>query len=156
MARSKLQQELKKRQPFDSLEQEAMLNILRTHDQLHNRLGKLFRGYDLTPSQYNVLRILRGEGAPLASLELASRLIQVVPAITGLIDRLEKRELVTRCRDEGDRRVVRVAISAKGLGLLKKIDHPLEQLHSQLLGHLSPKELQQLVRLLEKAREADE
>lgn len=153
MGRSRLQQELKKRQPFESLEQEAMLSILRTHDQLHNQLGKLFRGYELTPSQYNVLRILRGEGAPLASLELASRLIQVVPAITGLIDRLEKRELVSRCRDEEDRRVVRVAITDQGLSLLGRIDQPLEQLHTQLLGHLNSSELTQIVGLLEKVRE---
>ncbi len=59
---SRLKDELKKRRPFDSLEQEAILNILRTSDQYHNRLGRLFREYGLTPSQYNVLRILRGEG----------------------------------------------------------------------------------------------
>ena len=149
----KLQQELKKRHAFDSAEQEAVLNILRTSDLIDNRLGRLLRTFGLTSSQYNVLRILRGEGKPLPSLEIADRMIQVVPAITGLIDRLEKQEFVTRARCEEDRRVVYVAITKKALDLLKRIDKPLDELHSRLLGHLSSAELSTLSRLLEKARQ---
>ena len=93
MAASKLQSELKKKRPFDLPEQEAVVNILRTNDRLQNRFGKLFRQYDLTSSQYNVLRILRGEGKPMPCLEIADRMIQVVPAMTGLLDRLENRSL---------------------------------------------------------------
>jgi DNA-binding MarR family transcriptional regulator len=111
MPASKLQAELKKHSAFASKEQEAILNILRTSDWLGNRLGRLLRQYGLTSSQYNVLRILRGEGRPLPSLEIADRMIQVVPAITGLIDRLEKLALVVRQRCEEDRRVVYVAIT---------------------------------------------
>ena len=92
MAKSRLQDELKKRNPFESPLHEALLNILRTADQFENRAGRLFREYDLTPSQYNVLRILRGEGQPLPCLEIANRMLQVVPAMTGLLDRLEKME----------------------------------------------------------------
>src|SRR6185503_12095939 len=98
MPASKLQAELKKHSAFASKEQEAILNILRTSDWLSNRLGRLLRQYGLTSSQYNVLRILRGEGRPLPSLEIADRMIQVVPAITGLIDRLEDQGLVRRRR----------------------------------------------------------
>ena len=101
MSSTKLQHELKKRLPFDSAEQEAVLNILRTSDWIDNRLGRLFRSFGLTSSQYNVLRILRGEGKPLPSLEIADRMIQIVPAITGLIDRLEKQALVVRQRCAG-------------------------------------------------------
>ena len=111
MAKSRLQRELKKKGAFASLEQEAMLNILRTNDQFQNRFGRLFREYGLTSSQYNILRILRGEGQPLPSLEVADRMIQVVPAITGLIDRLEKAGLVARHRCDQDRRVVYVEIT---------------------------------------------
>ncbi len=150
---AKLRDELKKRQPFASPEQEAMLNILRTGDQFENRFGRLFREYGLTSSQYNVLRILRGDGKPLPSLEIADRMIQVVPAITGLIDRLEKQNLVKRRRCEEDRRVVYVEITSKALGILKKLDGPLMKLHEQLLGHMSRRDLQQLIRLLEKARQ---
>ncbi|PQO33810.1 MarR family winged helix-turn-helix transcriptional regulator [Blastopirellula marina] len=147
-----LQDELKKREPFESKEQEAILNILRTSDLFHNRLGRLLREYSLTGSQYNVLRILRGEGKPLPSLEIASRLIQVVPAITGLIDRLEKQELVSRVRCEKDRRVVYVAITPKALDVLAQIDQPLMAMHQRLIGHLDQEELQQLIHLLEKSR----
>jgi DNA-binding MarR family transcriptional regulator len=154
MSRTKLQHELKKRLPFDSAAQEAVLNILRTSDWIDNRLGRLFREFDLTSSQYNVLRILRGEGKPLPSLEIANRLIQVVPAITGLIDRLEKQELVVRKRCEDDRRVVYVAITRKATDLLKRIDKPLDELQKQLVGHLSASELTTLSRPLTKARNA--
>lgn len=147
-----LKDELKKRGPFDSKEQEAILNILRTADLYHNRLGRLLREYGLTGSQYNVLRILRGEGKPLPSLEIADRLIQVVPAITGLIDRLEKQELVSRVRCDKDRRVVYVAITDKALRVLKEIDQPLMDAHKQLIGHLSQEDLLQLIDLLERSR----
>jgi len=153
MPASQLQRELKKRRAFDSPEQEAVLNILRTSDQLDNRLGRLFREFGLTSSQYNVLRILRGEGQPLPSLEIADRLIQVVPAITGLIDRLEKQKLVTRRRCDEDRRVVYVAITPAANALLKRIDKPLDELQKQLVGHLTPAELTTLSRLLTKVRQ---
>lgn len=152
MSSSQLQRELKKRQPFESPEVEAILNILRTGDQFQNRFGRLFREYGLTTSQYNVLRILRGEGKPLPSLEIADRMVQVVPAITGLIDRLEKQELVKRERCTEDRRVVYVELTKKAVKLLKEIDIPDVALHKQLIGHLTRKELKELSRLLEKSR----
>lgn len=154
MANHALQQELKKRNAFDSLEQEAALNLIRTADQIENRLGRLLREFGVTMSQYNVLRILRGEGAPLPSLEIADRMIRVVPAITGLIDRLEKQELVTRRRCEEDRRIVFVEITSKGMKLLAKIDEPLIECHSTLLGHLSRTDLKELTRLTGLARSA--
>ena len=154
MAGGRLQQELKKRRPFDSPEQEAALNIARTADRFGIRFARLFREYGLTPSQYNVLRILRGEGQPLPILEVADRLIAAVPGITGLIDRLEGMGLVVRERSTEDRRVVFVAVTAKGLDLLGKLDGPEAALHRRLIGHLSPDELRELSRLLEKARQA--
>lgn len=152
MAKSRLQAELKKRNPFESPLHEALLNILRTADQFENRVGRLFREYDLTPSQYNVLRILRGEGKPLSCLEIVERMLQVVPAMTGLLDRLEKMELVSRERCTEDRRVVYVDLTPKGKELVSKLDQPLHALNQKLLGHLSAAELKELSRLLEKAR----
>lgn len=148
----KLKHELKKRGSFDSLQQEAALNILRTADRLHNRIGRLLREFGLTPSQYNVLRILRGAGEPLPSLEIADRLIQVVPAITGLIDRLEHQSLVHRERSQDDRRVVRVQLTEKGQTLLAQIDQPLQELHGAMMRHMTRSELKELIRLTEKAR----
>ena len=147
-----LQRELKKKRPFESLEQEAMLNIARTNDQQVIRFARLFRQHDLTPSQYNILRILRGEGAPLPSLEIANRTITVVPGITGLIDRLEKSGFVVRERCQKDRRVIYVALTEKGRKTLAELDEPLQELHKKLLGHLTKTELKELIRLLEKAR----
>jgi MarR family transcriptional regulator, 2-MHQ and catechol-resistance regulon repressor len=126
MSENQLQVELKKKRPFDSPEQEALLNILRTNDQFQNRFGRLFREFDLTPSQYNVLRILRGEGKPMPCQEIAERMIQVVPAMTGLLDRLEAQGHIRRERCTEDRRVIYV--------------------------ELTPTELTHLSRLLEKAR----
>jgi MarR family transcriptional regulator, 2-MHQ and catechol-resistance regulon repressor len=149
---SSLQHELKKKQPFDSPEQEATLSIMRTADQLHIRFTRLFRRYGVTGQQYNILRILRGDGAPLPILEIASRMITVVPGITGLIDRLETAGLVQRKRCDEDRRVVYVSITDKALSLLDEIEEPLNQEHQRLLGHLNPEELSKLNQLLAKVR----
>lgn len=149
---AKMQSEIRKRQPFSNPQQEAILNILRTSDLFHIQLDRLFRQHELTSSQYNVLRILRGEGKPLPILEIASRLITVVPGITGLIDRLEQAGWVQRERCENDRRVIYVAATPKALDVLSRIDQPLEELHAQLIGHLNRAELKELIRLLEKSR----
>ncbi len=151
---SKLQNEIKKRKPFDRLEEEATLNFLRTEDYLQSRSAKLFRSHGLTASQYNVLRILRGEGQPLPSLEIAGRMIQQVPAITGLIDRLERAGYVERHRCEKDRRVVYVKITAAGLALLGEIEEPLKELQMRMFSHMSRQDLRELIRLLEQVRAA--
>jgi DNA-binding MarR family transcriptional regulator len=151
---TKLQAELKKKQPFESPEQEAMLNIVRTHDQFQICFARLFRQYELTSSQYNILRILRGEGSPLPILEIADRMVAVVPGITGLIDRLEHAGWVRRERCEKDRRVIYVAATDKADQVLTELDGPVLDLHRKLIGHLAKNELKELVRLLEKARQS--
>src|SRR5678815_4813053 len=108
---SRLQREVKKKHPFASLEQEAALNLARTNDRVAIEFERLFRGYALTPSQYNILRILRGEGKPMPILAIAERTVTVVPGITGLIDRLERAEFVARRRCTEDRRVIFVEIT---------------------------------------------
>jgi DNA-binding MarR family transcriptional regulator len=128
------------------------LNILRTSDQYQVRFTRLFRPYGLTSSQYNVLRILRGEGKPLPILEIASRTITVVPGITGLIDRLAGAGFVKRERCREDRRVIYVALTEKARKTLATLDEPLAELHTKLIGHLSEAEVKELTRLLEKAR----
>jgi len=153
MTNSKLQHALKKKRPFESSAEEAALNIVRTSDQLQIRFARLLREHGLTsPSQYNVLRILRGEGKPLPILEIASRTITVVPGITGLIDRLERNGFVHRLRCENDRRVIYVALTDQGAKILADLDEPLLALHQKLIGHLSQGDLKDLIRLLEKLR----
>jgi MarR family 2-MHQ and catechol resistance regulon transcriptional repressor len=156
MSDSLLARELKKRKPFELLEQEAHLNLIRTTDQLQIHFARLFRVHGITIQQYNILRILRGEGRPLPSLEIASRMIQVVPAITGLVDRLETAGFVVRRRCQEDRRVVYVELAPKAVELLAEIDEPLRLAHRRLLRDFSKSELTELIRLLEKSRVAIE
>ncbi|MFL5241920.1 MAG: MarR family winged helix-turn-helix transcriptional regulator [Gemmataceae bacterium] len=149
-----LQTELRKKKPFDSLEQEVGLNLARTEDELMQEFARLFGEYDLSPSQYNVLRILRGrggEGTPCQ--EIAGQMINHMPDITRLVDRLEEAKLVERQRTRADRRVVLVKITRKGTDLLTKLDRPVLDLHKKLLGHLSDTELTELNRLLTKVRQ---
>lgn len=152
---TQLQHEIRKRQPFDCPEQEAVLNLFRTSDRLQHRFSRLFQEHGLTSSQYNILRILRGEARPLQCMEIASRTITVVPGITGLIDRLEQKTppLVRRERSREDRRVVYVSITKEGLDVLARLDEPVLQLHRKLLAHFSAEEVKEMTRLLEKARQ---
>ncbi|ADV63084.1 transcriptional regulator, MarR family [Isosphaera pallida ATCC 43644] len=143
----------KKQRDLDNLEREVALNLFRTSDRFQIRFTRLLREHGLTSSQYNVLRILRDEGRPMPILEIASKTIAVVPGITGLIDRLEKAELVVRERSEEDRRVVRVNITPKARILLENLDQPLAELHRRLLSHMDKSELVELSRLLEKVRQ---
>src|SRR3984893_12755195 len=153
MTTPKLQHELKKKRPFESPEEEVALGVLRTGDQLQIRFARLLREHGLTPSQYTILRILRGEGKPLPILEIASRTITVVPGITGLIDRLERAGLVHRLRCGEERRVIYVGLTDLGTKTLADLDEPLLALHRKLMGRLSQGELKDLIRLLEKLRE---
>lgn len=122
----------------------AAVALVRTADRISNRFGRLLREQGLTNQQYNVLRILRREGSPLPSLEVAERLIQQVPAITGLIDRLEKQNYVVRRRCAEDRRVIWVEITTVGLELLSRLDQPIEDLTQQLFRQLPMEQLQRL------------
>ncbi len=153
MPSASLRQQLKKKNAFDSLEQEAMLSILRTSDLLENRLARLLREYELTPSQYNAMRIMRGEGERMPCLEVAQRMIQVAPAITRVVDQLVGRGLVEKQQSSEDRRVFLVELSASGTRLLKKLDEPIQSLHQTLLGHVSKSDLKTLNGILETARE---
>ena len=153
MPPASLRQQLKKKGPFDSIEQEAMLSILRTSDLLENRLARLLRQYDLTPSQYNAMRIMRGEGEPMPCLEVAERMIQVAPAITRVVDQLVGRGLIDKQQSNQDRRVFLVELTAAGRRLLKKLDEPIKLLHQSLLGHVSKPDLKTLSRILETARQ---
>lgn len=152
MSSATLRNQLKKQGPFASVQQEAMLSILRTSDLLENRLARLLREYGLTPSQYNAMRIMRGEGKPMPCLEVAGRMIQVAPAITRVVDQLVSQGLVEKIQSSADRRVFLVALTPPGKGLLRKLDQPVQRLHQSLLGAVPKVELERLVQILERAR----
>jgi len=151
-----LQSALKKQHPFDTPEEEVSLNILRTNDTLQAGFAKLFKEHGISSPLYNVLRILRGEGAPLPCLEVAGRMVTRVPDITRLVDRLEILGLVARKRTDDDRRVVLIAITEAGLTLLANLENPVRDLHRRQLGHLSPDEMATLNHLLVKARQNEQ
>ncbi|HZD04748.1 MAG TPA: MarR family transcriptional regulator [Longimicrobiales bacterium] len=136
-----------------SLEQVTFLDLLRTSNRLGEGVVEVLRPAGLTPTQYNVLRILRGSGHPLTCGEIGERMITRDPDVTRLLDRLLKRGLVTRARSRKDRRVVVTDITAEGLRILQELDEPVARLHREQLGHLGPDRLRELGRLLEEARE---
>ncbi len=127
--------------------------LARTADQLSWRGAEMLKQLGLSPTQYNALRILRGAGEKgLACSEIAERMINRDPDITRLIDRLERRGLVQRTREQKDRRVITTRITAAGLELLRRLDRPVEEFHRRLLGPLGERQLRSLIRLLELAR----
>jgi MarR family transcriptional regulator, organic hydroperoxide resistance regulator len=151
--RERLRDEIKQQKPFESLEQEALLNVLHTADILMQRIAEVLKPFKLSHSQYNALRILRGAGPEgLACQEVAQRMLTRDPDITRLLDRLEARGLVTRARDQKDRRVVTVRITPEGLRLLEALDQPIAEVDRQPLQHLGEQRLRALIQLLELAR----
>lgn len=148
-----IREEIRQQKPFASLEEEAFLGLLRTADQMQASLGEMLKPHDISPTQYNALRILRGAGAEgLACGEIGARMINRDPDITRLLNRLQRRGLVARSRGREDRRVMRARITASGLALLKTLDRPLEIFQRRLLGHLGEQRLQRLIQLLDAAR----
>lgn len=133
-------------------EEGAFLELLRTTDQLSRGLVPLLKAEELSPNQYNVLRILRGAPEGLPCGEIAQRMITRDPDITRLLDRLEKRALITRWRDAKDRRLVLARITPEGLKLLGRLDEPMQEGHRKQLGHLGRERLKTLCELLRAAR----
>ena len=150
----RIQREIKQSTPIGSLEEEAYLNVQRTANALSDEIGDLLRAHQLTPPQYNVLRILRGAGETgLTASEIGDRMITRDPDVTRLVDRLEKRGLVERWRCTHDRRVVWTRVSPAGLAAIEPLDEPLHALHVRQLAHLGEEKLRTLVALLEEARD---
>ena len=153
----KLQHEIGKRKPFECAEEEAFLSILRTADVLNRAVVEMLKPHELSPTQYNVLRILRGTctagTSGLACNAIADQMLTRDPDMTRLLDRLEKRGLISRAREEKDRRVVRTCITEKGFDLLAAIDPLVAECDRKYLAHVGEKRLRQLIDLLELARE---
>jgi DNA-binding MarR family transcriptional regulator len=148
-----LKREIAQERPFSSMEEEAVLNLLRTADCLNRNFQHRTREWGVTGTQYNVLRILRG-AAPqgLTCSAIGNRMIASDPDITRLLARLKSLKLVRQQRDRRDRRVVWTQISDAGEELLRQMDPLILEMPKQLLGHLTEIELIELVRLAELAR----
>jgi DNA-binding MarR family transcriptional regulator len=133
-------------------EEAAFLDLLRTTDLLSRGLITVLKTEDLSATQYNVLRILRGTPEGLPCGEIASRMITRDPDITRLLDRLEKRGLISRRREAKDRRMVMARITAEGLKVLSRLDEPVQAAHRKQLGHLGRDRLRALAEILYAAR----
>jgi DNA-binding MarR family transcriptional regulator len=142
----------KSRRRVGSAEEAAFLDLLRTTDMLSRGLVQVLKVEDLSSTQYNVLRILRGAPEGLPCGEIASRMITRDPDVTRLLDRLEKRGLISRCRETKDRRTVRARIAPEGLRVLARLDDPVQAAHRRQLGHLGRERLQALTELLQLSR----
>lgn len=141
------------RRRFDSPQQEAFLALWRTYDRLRAHEDELFARFELTPQQYNALRLLRAEHpSPLPTLVLAERLVSRAPDITRLLDKLEERKLIERVRPPENRRSVLVSLAEPGFALIEEIAGPLKACHAKQLGHMSAAELRLLIDLLHAAR----
>jgi DNA-binding MarR family transcriptional regulator len=138
-----------------SPEEAAFLDLLRTSDLLTRGIVPVLKIADLSPTQYNVLRILRGSREGLPCGEIAKRMITRDPDITRLLDRLEKRGLISRRREPKDRRMVLTRITPEGLQLLARLDEPLLKAHRRQLGHLGRESLRKLAALLQAARRGE-
>lgn len=129
-------------------EEVLFVELQRAADVLARMPAQLLRKHELSSNQYNILRILRGAPEGLLCGEIAARMISREPDITRLLDRLEKRGLIGRCRLDVDRRRVQTRITPEGLALLARLDPAVCKLHRQQLGHLSATQKSQLGRLL--------
>src|SRR5215467_10113913 len=125
-------------------EEAVFVDMVRTVDLLSRRLAPVLKPEDVSPTQYNVLRILRGSPDGLPCGEIGRRLITREPDITRLLDRMEKRGLISRCRETEDRRTVLTRISKEGLELASRLDEPVQAIHRKQLGHLGRERLASL------------
>jgi DNA-binding MarR family transcriptional regulator len=153
----RLRKEIKQTRPFVSLEEEAFLGLQRTADALMRGLVDVLKPAALSPTQYNILRILRGAGDDgLACREVGERMIAREPDMTRLLDRLEARKLVARERGRKDRRVITTRITAEGRELLKRLDAPVSEFPRRRMGHIGAERLRSLVRVLDQIRQQEQ
>ncbi len=148
-----LKHEIAQERPFSSIEEEAVLNLMRTTDCLQRAFQHRIRDWGITSTQYNVLRILRGaQPQGLTCSAIGDRMITAEPDITRLLARMKALKLIKQQRDRHDRRVVWTQISSAGLELLGKMDPEITRAPKELLGHMDRKDLAELTRLVELAR----
>jgi DNA-binding MarR family transcriptional regulator len=139
-----------------SLEAHAFVTLQKAADGLAVQVEQLLKSNDLTAAQYNTLRILRGaepEGLPCSTI--ADRMISHDPDMTRLLDRMEKRTLITRERQKDDRRVVKARITPQGLELLRTLDQPVHDMHKRQFAHVPGARLKLLIELLDQVLEKD-
>ncbi len=138
-----------RQEQFESPMQEALLNLMVAGEYVQERMERLCEKWEITPSQYNLLRILRGapEGHPRC--EIARRMIDRAPDVTRLVDRLERRGLVERDRSARDRRLSLTRITAAGASLVERMQPAMDEEQRQLAARISLRDRRELSRICE-------
>ena len=152
MPRSSILEEIKQTRPFRTKSQEATIALLRTAHLLRRRVEAVVAAEDLTYQQYNVLRILRGAGAPLPTMEISDRMIETACGITRLLATLEQKGLIRREQWAGDRRQVLCQITPAGLRLLDRLEGPVNEFDDALAGRLTDTQLDSVLEILSEIR----
>ena len=148
-----IQEEIQQNRPFERIEEEALVSVARTSSVLERAMAVFLKPFDVTPTQYNILRILRGSNdSGLCRHEIAARMITQVPDVTRLLDRMEEAGLIKRTRGIDDRRVVRTEITEKGSEMLDRIAPQLAEWQDRFARELGVKDLETLVQLLDRVR----
>jgi DNA-binding MarR family transcriptional regulator len=149
-----IEREIRQTKPFGSLQEQLVLNLMLTTRVVEESWAQyLKRAEGISPSQYNILRILRGARPKAARIsEIADRMVTRDPDVTRLVDRLIKQGLARRERDSDDRRVVLVEITAAGLALLARLDRPAAESTEAAMAGLKPQQLRTLDTLLNEVR----
>ncbi len=142
---------IKQKKPFTSEQEKVAVNLLYTHNYVQSRLNEFLSNYGITSSQYNILRILRGSDHPVSTSVLRDRMVEPMSDTSRLVERLVKKHLVSKKTCPSDMRKVDVMITAEGMGLLKIIEKPLQELLTSII-HLSQKESKMLNGLLDRMR----
>jgi len=134
--------------------QKVMINLIFTHNWMMERMKAFFEQADLTSQQFNILRILRGAGQPLSTLQIRQRMLDKMSDTSRIVDRLVKKGLVKKVICKSDRRLVDVSITDKGMKLLERMDELQPQLDG-IVESLQESEARQLNKLLDKIRNSE-
>ncbi|HTI11986.1 MAG TPA: MarR family transcriptional regulator [Puia sp.] len=149
-----LEKEINQRK-FRNEYQKSAINIIYTYNWLTEKINKVFDEWGITSQQFNILRILRGAGKPLSTLQIRQRMLDKMSDTSRIVDRLVKKGLVKKAICKSDRRLVDVTIAEKGKKLLEKIDAYDEQMDG-IMTNLTESDAKTLNGLLDKLRNGDQ
>ncbi|HMP94046.1 MAG TPA: MarR family transcriptional regulator [Phnomibacter sp.] len=140
-----------KQPSFRNVYQKALINLIFTHNYVTEKFRSLLEQHGLTPQQYNILRILRGAGGPLSTLQIRSRMLDKMSDTSRLVDRLIAKGLVSKNLCAKDKRLVDIQITPAGLKLLKTLD-AFDKKLDEIMANLTEEEARQFSDLLDKIR----
>ena len=134
--------------------QKTVVNLIYTYNWITEKNKQFFEKGDITQQQYNILRILRGAGKPLSTLQIRQRMLDKMSDTSRIVDRLVKKDLVKKVICKTDRRLVDVTITDQGLELLEKLDGYNDEMDA-LLRSITEDEAKMLNQLLDKIRNSE-